>query len=763
MKIPTVLLVAARLLLLIGGLTLPASSQAQAVFYVRAGAAGASNGSDWNNAFPSLPSVLQRGATYYIADGSYGAYTFGTPESGSTVITIKKATIADHGTDVGWNDSYGDGQAVFSALLHFRTSNWVFDGATRNEANWFDGNSYGFRVNFTDLNQQIKIGTLGGAPAHNVTLRHVFISAPTSLPNSTIRQYAIDTESATLTRNIVISRCGVYGGNNTFFIRNTEAPIVEYCAAERQRNNDYNHAETFNLYYNVNNAILRYNQVRDFCTDGSRGTAVVAITYSGGLQFYGNVISDFASGDGVVGYDGAYSHNNRIYNNTFIRGVNGNSGLAFGAGTNNIIRNNLWINCSYIAFMNGAKNHDYNGFTGSNAYGEPNAQINISTSIFANFNGGDFRLVAPTAAGVSLGAPFNVDLRGTARGADGTWDRGAYEYAANVPPDTNAPSVTLSAPAAGAVVSNVVTLSATATDNTGVAGVRFYVNNAEVADDTTSPYSFSWDSTLVTNGQYRIAAQARDFAANVAWSATNTITVSNPPVIIPPPTVYWHFNEGGGTTATDAISGNVLTLRNGTAWTPGRFGTALILDGIDDRADAPHSSSLSITGAAITVSAWVNLQNQGTWQQILVKVKEVGAFTSPYFAWHLFGGHVSSTQWVPQFQVVNSSGVSVNITSSQAVNYGQWVHAVGVYDGTAVRIYVNGVLRGSAALTGNMIAYNQPLYLGAHGLPGEFAKGAIDEVRIYPVALSAAQVQALYDSAPSTFPAPPTGLRILQE
>jgi hypothetical protein len=50
--------------------------QAQGVYCVRAGGSGAKNGSDWNNAFPSLPESLQRGATYYIADGNYGAVTF---------------------------------------------------------------------------------------------------------------------------------------------------------------------------------------------------------------------------------------------------------------------------------------------------------------------------------------------------------------------------------------------------------------------------------------------------------------------------------------------------------------------------------------------------------------------------------------------------------------------------------------------------------------------------------------------------------------
>jgi hypothetical protein len=82
--------------------------------YVRAGAIGNGSGADWANAYPTLPSTLVRGDTYYIADGNYGGYTFNTPTSGQQYIYIKKASGGDHGTDVGWNSSFGDGQVVFT-------------------------------------------------------------------------------------------------------------------------------------------------------------------------------------------------------------------------------------------------------------------------------------------------------------------------------------------------------------------------------------------------------------------------------------------------------------------------------------------------------------------------------------------------------------------------------------------------------------------------------------------------------------------------
>ena len=84
--------------------------------YVRQGAAGSADGSDWTNAYTTLPATLTRDTTYWIADGSYSGYTFNDTASGSLVIRVKKATGSLHGTDTGWSSGYGDGQATFGAF-----------------------------------------------------------------------------------------------------------------------------------------------------------------------------------------------------------------------------------------------------------------------------------------------------------------------------------------------------------------------------------------------------------------------------------------------------------------------------------------------------------------------------------------------------------------------------------------------------------------------------------------------------------------------
>jgi hypothetical protein len=203
---------------------------------------------------------------------------------------------------------------------------------------------------------------------------------------------------------------------------------VQYSASDGVYNNSVNHGEIVNLYYSGENAIVRYNIFRN-AFKGGCGTALVAITQADGLQFYGNLAYNFDSCDAAIGFNGYGSSNNKVYNNTFIQGGNYNAGTAFGNGTNNLVYNNLWINCTITLFEG---THDYNGFSNSDSHREANAQTNIPTSIFANYTGNDFKLVSATKNGLQITlTEMTKDMLNNQRGQDGTWDLGAFEYLSN--------------------------------------------------------------------------------------------------------------------------------------------------------------------------------------------------------------------------------------------------------------------------------------------------------------------------------------------
>ncbi|WPB73030.1 Ig-like domain-containing protein [Archangium violaceum] len=96
------------------------------------------------------------------------------------------------------------------------------------------------------------------------------------------------------------------------------------------------------------------------------------------------------------------------------------------------------------------------------------------------------------------------------------------------------PTVSLTAPAAGATITGTITLSATASDNVGVTKVEFYDDSTLLGSDTTSPYSLSWNSRNGPNGSHTLTARALDAEGNITTSAPVTVTTDNdltPPLV----------------------------------------------------------------------------------------------------------------------------------------------------------------------------------------------------------------------------------------
>ncbi len=102
----------------------------------------------------------------------------------------------------------------------------------------------------------------------------------------------------------------------------------------------------------------------------------------------------------------------------------------------------------------------------------------------------------------------------------------AFKAATATGGDTIAPTVAVTAP--NGTLSGTVNIAATASDNVGVAGVQFLVDNTAFGiEDTTSPYGVALDTTTLVNGTHTVTARARDTSGNTALSAPVTITVNN--------------------------------------------------------------------------------------------------------------------------------------------------------------------------------------------------------------------------------------------
>ncbi len=114
------------------------------------------------------------------------------------------------------------------------------------------------------------------------------------------------------------------------------------------------------------------------------------------------------------------------------------------------------------------------------------------------------------------------------------------------PADTTPPTVSITSPSDGQTISGPVMLTASASDNVGVAGVQFRIDGVNFgAEDTTAPYSIPWNTASASDGSHTITAIARDAAGNISDpSAPVTVTVdNNAPPPPPPPGSTKRFEE----------------------------------------------------------------------------------------------------------------------------------------------------------------------------------------------------------------------------
>jgi len=299
--------------------------------------------------------------------------------------------------------------------------------------------------------------------------------------------------------------------------------------------------------------------------------------------------------------------------------------------------------------------------------------------------------------------------------------------------DNTAPVVSLTAPLAGATVSGTtVALAADASDNNAVAAVQFKIDGALVgAEDVSAPYSASWDSTAVADGTHTVSAVARDTAGNTATSAY-TVKVSNAPAPVGSGLVAaYGFNEGTGTAIGDASGrGNAGTAANTTWSTAGKYGGALSFNGTNSMVSVANTASLGLT-TGMTLEAWANPSALGTtWRTLILKEKPAG------MAYALYANNNTGK---PNGQV--DVGGEQNAIGTSGVPLNAWSHLAVTYDGTALKLYVNGTLVSTTLVVGQINLSNGALRIGGNTIWNEWFKGLIDEVRIYSRPLSATEIQ----------------------
>ena len=160
----------------------------------------------------------------------------------------------------------------------------------------------------------------------------------------------------------------------------------------------------------------------------------------------------------------------------------------------------------------------------------------------------------------------------------------------------------------------------------------------------------------------------------------------------------------------------------------------MLFDGVDDRVLVPDSTSLSPT-SAVSVEAWARAaslaSSSGGYRTIVLK-------GSSYW---LRVDNVGGVQRARFY--IRDAGTYYGVTAAGVtIATGTTYHLVGTYDGTTLRIYVNGVEKGSAAHTGAVDDTTAALLIS--NPPGSAWDGRLDETAVYPQALAPTAVQQHY-------------------
>lgn len=414
---------------------------------------GSKNGSNWENCMDWSTMSFVRGNTYYLVDGTYAGKLLDTATSGSTYITIRKATTANY-TDVtdttGWVSTMGDGQVVFSTevsystIMRFKSDYWIIDGVSGGGyGSWTSGHGIKFDSPTADGLVAIELSMSAGGPSDRVDVNYVTLShiEMDGSPNGDYGNAAINaTASGASFSYITIDHCYIHdwSAQPIYFINIDNLTFNQNYLLANNESEDTFHGQSFQL-QNSTNMVFANNLVGNVA-----GTSYIGF-YEGGTSnthdgndIYGNVFfresgwTGATGGNGIIGtIANPICKNLRIYNNSFINleavyPIN----IATTSNHDNVlVKNNLFYLITNFDGFGGVASLDYNWFEyGVTPSAPTDSHIQNGTNGFnpvPNWASISFALVSNTDAGVNLGSPYNIDAAVITRT---TWSRGAYEY-----------------------------------------------------------------------------------------------------------------------------------------------------------------------------------------------------------------------------------------------------------------------------------------------------------------------------------------------
>lgn len=230
---------------------------------------------------------------------------------------------------------------------------------------------------------------------------------------------------------------------------------------------------------------------------------------------------------------------------------------------------------------------------------------------------------------------------------------------------------------------------------------------------------------LRRNGSY---VPGREPQCQNFYGSLNAILEDNP-------NGYWTLNQESSLIISDDSGFD----NNGSVLGPPTFGAdgppvsetvnSITFDGVSDTIRVPHSPSLNFT-SGVTMEAWVKVSNQSSAYMVIDKTNS-------------YRMRINSHKVSCYFFI---SGVWQSTISTIDVDNGQWRHLACTYDGSQIKIYIDGQLNRTKAVSGTIQTNTNDLYLGSLDDTAQYIGGDVAQVAVFNYALTPERILAHYEA-----------------
>ena len=367
-------------------------------------------------------------------------------------------------------------------------------------------------------------------------------------------------------------------------------------------------------------------------------------------------------------------------------------------------------------------------------------QAQIRAAINSQITGSQTNLVGRWAleegTGSTVSSTAGTTIDGTITGSGWNWISVGAPFNINFPPDVTNPGNQTNSEG------DVVSLQIVASDLDGDTLTYSATSLPEGLniDLSTGLIAGTIGSHAAANSPYSAVVTVNDGEGgstqiSLIWTVTQPASglCDNDPTLVG----CWPMEEGSGTVVIDATSfGNDGNITGSPTWVTGKVGSyALSLSGTGQYAVVPDSNSLNIGTNNITLSAWVKPTKTAT--QYIIK-KAIGTTAPNGYELSLSaGGKV-----FVRFNGGTTATTRVDSLSSYPTDGNTWIHVAATFDGSIIKVYINGVLDNSKSISFTIAPNSTNLGIGAQADGVSPFQGLIDDAP-YNRALSLTDIEVL--------------------